>query len=136
MLAAPRSTTPPQSPEAREPSGLELVKMIGEAAVPAALSLAPREMTSAEPLSPLTVTPGSIVSVALPVTTISVESVTVEPLAQVVSAVMSELTVISVAAGVPVSAVSVEVLSSSEQPERRARRERLQTRCFIITMLR
>jgi hypothetical protein len=46
---------------------------------------------------------------------------------------MSELTVISVAAGVPVSAVSVELLSSSEQPARRARRERLQTKRFIMS---
>jgi len=59
--ALPSSTTPPQSPGVG--AALFDVNTIGFAAVPAATSLASLVMVNALPFSPLTVAPGSIVSV-------------------------------------------------------------------------
>ncbi len=55
---------PPQSPGAREPTGLLLVKMIGASFVPLAMIFAPWVMTSAELPAALIRVPGSIVRIA------------------------------------------------------------------------
>ena len=62
----PKRIIPPQSPLFLEPAALSEVNTIGLVAVPTALIFAPLVIISAEPLvSPLTITPGSIVKMAL-----------------------------------------------------------------------
>lgn len=64
--AFPQMTIPPQSPGPRAPAGRSLVKMIGWAAVPAAMMRPPR-FTISDPiddLSPRMIVPGSMISVA------------------------------------------------------------------------
>ncbi|MDC0747376.1 hypothetical protein [Polyangium mundeleinium] len=64
--AFPSRMTPPQSPAARSPGSLRLVKTMGSSFVPSAWIRAPGSMTSVPSvaLSPLIVVPGSIVSFA------------------------------------------------------------------------
>ena len=67
MMPLPMINSPPQSPGAREPSGLPEVKTMGASAVPCASIWAPRRIQSELPntaVSPTIVVPGSMVMVA------------------------------------------------------------------------
>ena len=61
--AVPSSTSPPQSPGRREPSGCELVMTTGAAAVPRTSILPLVVTTKDEPLSPRILVPASMTSV-------------------------------------------------------------------------
>ena len=67
FFAKPSKTNPPQSPSLRAPTASLEVKIIGFAAVPSAMILAPRVMIKVPcvNLSPRIIVPGAIVKVAL-----------------------------------------------------------------------